>query len=148
MIRLLSIPIVVALALLTTACQTSMVKQFESLKPGMEKDDVLDRMGSPNQTQRVSGKDRWYYNFYDNRIRFNKEVQFVDGMAVYIGEVVQPTEDQTAVAVDTRNESRNKQIDEQMKKEVQENRKAYEAYEAQTRGTDKVRYVPTFEPIR
>jgi outer membrane protein assembly factor BamE len=125
-----------------------MLKQFESIKPGMEKDDVLELMGSPNQTQRVSGKDRWYYTFYDNRIRFQKEVQFVDGTAMYIGEVYQPPADQTAVAVDTRNDERNKAIDEQAKKEVIENRKAYDSYEAQTKGTDKVRYVPQFEPIR
>jgi outer membrane protein assembly factor BamE len=147
MLRLMSIPIVV-IGLFTSACQTSMLKQFESIKPGMEKDDVLDLMGSPNQTQRVSGKDRWYYTFYDNRIRFQKEVQFADGAAIYIGEVYQPPAEQTAVAVDTRNESRNKQLDEEMKKEVQENRKAYDAYEAKTKGTDKVRYVPQFEPIR
>ncbi|WP_413291876.1 outer membrane protein assembly factor BamE [Bdellovibrio sp. HCB185ZH] len=147
MLRLMSVPIVV-IGLFTSACQTSMLKQFESIKPGMEKDDVLDLMGSPNQTQRVSGKDRWYYTFYDKRIRFQKEVQFVDGAAIYIGEVYQPPADQTAVAIDTRNESRNKQIDEEIKKEVQENRKAYDAYESQTKGTDKVRYVPQFEPIR
>lgn len=147
MYRLMSIPIVV-IGLFTSACQTSMLKQFESIKPGMEKDDVLELMGSPNQTQRVSGKDRWYYTFYDNRIRFQKEVQFVDGTAIYIGEVYQPPAEQTAVAVDTRNAERNKSIDEQEKKEVQENRKAYDAYEAQTKGTDKVRYLPTFEPIR
>lgn len=147
MFRLMSIPIVL-LALFTSACQTSMLKQFESIKPGMEKDDVLNIMGSPNQTQRVSGKDRWYYTFYDKRMRFQKEIQFVDGSAIYIGELSQPAADQTAVAVDTRNEARNKQVDEDMKKEIQENRKAYDAYEAQTRGTDKVRYLPQFEPIR
>ncbi|UYL10333.1 outer membrane protein assembly factor BamE [Bdellovibrio sp. SKB1291214] len=147
MYRLMSIPIVV-IGLFTSACQTSMLKQFESIKPGMEKDDVLDLMGSPNQTQRVSGKDRWYYTFYDKRIRFQKEVQFVDNTAIYIGEVYQPPADQTAVAVDARNEERNKSLDEQAKKEVIENRKAYDAYEAQTKGTDKVRYLPTFEPIR
>lgn len=147
MLRLMSIPIVV-IGLFTSACQTSMLKQFESIKPGMEKDDVLDLMGSPNQTQRVSGKDRWYYTFYDKRMRFQKEVQFADGAAIYIGEVSQPPAEQTAVAVDTRNETRNKQVDEEIKKEVQENRKAYDSYESQTKGTDKVRYVPQFEPIR
>ncbi|WP_413583213.1 outer membrane protein assembly factor BamE [Bdellovibrio sp. HCB288] len=147
MLRLMSIPIVV-LGLLTSACQTSMLKQFDSIKPGMEKDDVLDIMGSPNQTQRVSGKDRWYYTFYDKRMRFQKEVQFVDGMAIYIGEVAQPVAEQSAAAVDARNEAHNKQVDEEIKKEVLENRKAYDAYEAQTRGTDKVRYLPQFEPIR
>jgi outer membrane protein assembly factor BamE len=53
----MSIPVIV-LGLLTSACQTSMLKQFDEVKPGMEKDDVLELMGSPDQTQRSQGRDR------------------------------------------------------------------------------------------
>jgi hypothetical protein len=35
-----------------------------------------------------------------------------------------------------------------MMKETTANRKAYDAYEAQTRGEDKVRYIPQFEPLQ
>lgn len=147
MLRLMSIPVIV-LALLTSACQTSMLKQFDGVKPGMEKDDVLDLMGSPDQTQRSQGKDRWYYTFYDKKIRFQKEVQFFEGSAIYVGDFYQPPADQTAIAVDSRNAARNQQVDEQIKKEVEVYRNAYENYEAKTRGEDKVRYVPTFEPVQ
>lgn len=147
MFRLMSIPVIV-LGLLTSACQTSMLKQFEEVRPGMEKDDVLELMGSPDQTQRSQGKDRWYYTFYDKKIRFQKEVQFFEGSAVYVGDFYQPPPEQTAIAVDNRNAERNKQIDEQIKKDIEENRNAYEGYEAKARGEDKVRYVPTFVPVQ
>ncbi|MBO9668685.1 MAG: outer membrane protein assembly factor BamE [Bdellovibrio sp.] len=147
MLRLMSIPVVV-LGLLTSACQTSMLKEFNELKPGMEKDDVLSHMGSPNQTQRFHGKDRWYYVFYDKDMRFEKEVHFFEGNAIYIGDTWQPPEDKSAYAADNSFAAKNKAIDEQMLKDVEAHRNAYENYEAKARGEDKVRYVPKFEPIR
>lgn len=147
MFRLLAIP-VVAIALLTTACQTSMVKQFSEIKPGMEKDDVLGLMGSPTRTQRFHGKDRWTYVFYDQRIRFEKEIQFFEGNAVYIGDTWQPEAEKSAAAMDKLNEEKNQKLDEQLAKDVQQNRRSYEDYEAKSKGNDKVRYVPQFEPIQ
>ncbi len=136
------------LSLLTTACQTSMLKQFSKLQPGMEKDDVLDIMGSPTHTLRSQGKDRWTYVFYDDRIRFEKEVQFFEGNAIYVGEVWQPPAEHSAVAMDTRNEQKNREIDEAIAREVESHRRAYDDYEKKAKGEDKVRYVPDFEPIR
>lgn len=147
MLRYLAIPVVI-IGLLTTACQTSMLKQFGEVKPGMEKDDVLDLMGSPSRTQRYHGKDRWTYVFYDDRIRFEKEVQFFNGNAIYVGDISQPEVTKTAMAVDAINEQKNKEIDEQIAKEVEQHRKEYSDYEAKARGEDKVRYVPEFESIR
>lgn len=149
MLRYWALPVVMLIAFMTTACQTSMLKQFSSLKPGMEKDDVLGIMGSPRQTWRAQGKDRWLYTFYDDRIRFEKEVQFFEGNAVYIGDVRQPEESRSAVAVDTANELKNREIDEQIVKEVAKHRQEYENYEKEVRGQGKeVRYVPTFTPIK
>ena len=138
---------VVLVGMFCSACQTSMVKQWESIKPGMEKNDVLALMGSPNQTQRFHGKDRWFYNFYDSQIRFQKEVQFFEGNAVYIGEVWQPAADQSAAIQDSQNLEKEKQLEIKISKDVETHRTNYEAYEAQTKGEDKVRYLPTFEPI-
>ncbi|MEK2643914.1 outer membrane protein assembly factor BamE [Bdellovibrio sp. BCCA] len=147
MLRYLAIPVVL-IGLLTTACQTSMLKQFSEVKPGMEKDDVLDLMGTPTRTQRYHGKDRWTYVFYDKRIRFEKEVQFFDGSAIYVGDISQPEANRTAVAMDTTNDVKNREIDEQIARDVEKHRRSYEEYEAQSKGEDKVRYVPSFEPVR
>lgn len=147
MLRIMAIPLLL-LCLSTTACQTSMLKQFNEVSPGMEKDDVLGLMGSPQRAQRFHGKDKWTYIFYDKRIRFEKEVQFFEGNAIYVGEVSQPPVEQSAAVVDARNEASNKALDEIIAKETTANRKAYDAYESQTRGEDKVRYVPQFEPLQ
>lgn len=147
MLRYAAIPLM-AISLLTTACQTSMLKQFSKIQPGMEKDDVLDLMGSPTRTLRSQGKDRWTYVFYDDRIRFEKEVQFFEGNAIYVGEVWQPPTERSAVAMDTRNQQKNQEIDEAIAREVEGHRRAYDEYEKKAKGEDKVRYVPEFEPIR
>lgn len=147
MLRKLAIPVVL-ICLWTTACQTSMVKQFENIKPGMEKDDVLNLMGSPNRTQRFHGKDRWTYVFYDQRIRFEKEIQFLEGNAIYVGDVWQPEPENSAVAIDKRNDEKNLLLDSQMIKDIQKYRNSFDEYESRSRGQDKVRYLPKFEPIQ
>lgn len=138
----------IVIGLATTACQTSMLKQFSEVKPGMEKAEVLELMGSPQNTQRFHGKDRWTYVFYDKKIRFEKEVQFFNGSAIYAGEIWQPEADKNAVAMDSSVGKKNREIDEQILRDVEQHRRAYEAYETTAKGNDKVRYVPEFEPIR
>lgn len=147
MLRYLTFSVVI-LSFLTTACQTSMVKQFSELKPGMEKAEVLDVMGSPQNTQRFHGKDRWTYIFYDDRIRFEKEVQFFNGSAIYVGDIWQPEPEKGAVAMDSMVEKKNREIDEQIVRDVEQHRRAFEVYETKSKGEDKVHYVPNFEPIR
>lgn len=147
MLRFAAIPLI-SLSLMLTACQTSMLKQFEEVTPGMEKEDVLDIMGSPTQTQRFHGKDRWTYVFYDKRIKFVKEVQFFEGNAVYVGDIWQPPVEKNAVAMDSFNDRKNREIDEQIAREVESHRQSYSEFEKKSKGEDKVRYVPAFEPVR
>lgn len=130
------------------ACQSSPLKDFAEVKPGMEKDDVLAVMGNPSRTQRFHGKDRWTYIFYDQRIRFEKEVQFFEGNAIYIGDTWQPPQEQSAFVADRHNEEKNASIDAELAKEASEARNGYINYEAKVKGTDKVRYLPTFKPLQ
>ncbi len=131
-----------------TACQSSPVKDFTSIKFGMEKSDVLETMGNPRRTQRFQGKDRWTYVFYDKQIRFEKEVQFFEGNAIYVGDTSEPAENQSAFAVDKLNESKNKALDEQQTRDAIENRNAYNIYEAKIKGTSSPQYVPVFKPLQ
>jgi outer membrane protein assembly factor BamE len=147
MLRYLAIPVVL-LGLMLTGCQTNILNKFNQVKHGMEKDDVLNLMGSPQRTQRFHGKDRWTYVFYDHRIRFEKEVHFFENNAVYVGDVWQPEENRSAFAMDKANDAKNVEIDAQIMKDLDTHRQAYDKYESQVRGTDKIRYLPTFEPIR
>lgn len=133
-------------SLLLLGCQTNMLKAYQKLTPGMEKDDVLEVMGSPQRTQRFHGKDRWTYIFYEDRVRYEKEIQFFEGNAVYVGEPWQP--EVSAAQVDAKNEASNKALEEDALKKYQDNPKAYSNYESEVRGTDKVRYIPTFKPVQ
>ncbi|AHI04703.1 putative lipoprotein [Bdellovibrio bacteriovorus W] len=133
---------------LLISCQTSPLKSFSEIKPGMEKGDVLYLMGSPNRTERVKGKDRWTYIFYENRIRFEKEVVFARGNAVYMGNPVEAEGEKTALAMDMRNDRINQEALEAEEQSRKKHRLDYENYESQTRGEDKVRYVPQFEAIQ
>lgn len=148
MLRKLGLFFLVLFGFALMGCQTSMLKQFGKLKPGMEKDDVLGIMGSPNSTTRSKGKDRWTYVIYDDRIRFEKEVQFFEGNAIYVGEVWEPAPEFTAIAMDAANDSKNQAIDAEIARDIEKHRKSYESYESEVRGNDKVRYMPVFEPVR
>lgn len=149
MLRLL-MSILLTSSFALVGCQTSMVKQFNQVKSGMDKDDVLEIMGSPNRTERFHGKDRWTYVFYDNQIKHQKEVQFFEGSAVYIGDTWQPPEEKSAFAIDKRNEESEKAIQEQLAKEesvLQAARREFTTYESSVRSEDRVRYVPAFKGV-
>lgn len=92
-------------------CQTSMYQQFEQVNVGMDKDDVLQIMGSPQRTQRWRGKDRWTFVFYEDRIRFEKEVQFHEGIATYVGYIWQPPKEESAEYIDQKNKERSEYLD-------------------------------------
>lgn len=131
---------------LLSGCQTSMLKEYNKISLGMEKDDVLELMGSPQRTQRFHGKDRWTYVFYDTKVRYEKEVQFFEGNAIYVGDKWEP--EVTAAQVDAKNEASNKALEDESLRKYQENPQAYSNYEKEVRGTDKVRYVPSFKPVQ
>jgi outer membrane protein assembly factor BamE len=145
--KLFAIPLVMVTIFLS-ACQSSPLRQFSELKAGMEKDDVLNIMGSPNRSQRFHGKDRWTYVFYDNKIRFEKEIHFFEGNAVYIGEVWQPEEARSAYFADRVNEEKNKKLDDQITVEKEKATHAFQDYEGELKGTTKVIYTPQFIPVR
>ncbi len=133
-------------SLMLSACQTKMFDEYRKLRPGMEKDDVLEVMGSPQRTQRFHGKDRWTYVFYDDKLRQEKEVQFFEGNAVYVGDPWQP--EVSAAQADANNEASNKVLEDEALRRFQETPAAYSTYESEVHGTDGVRYVPNFKPVQ
>ena len=52
--------------LFLSGCQTNMNKAFESVKTGMDKDQVLEAIGGPRAVTRFHGKDRWFIVYYHN----------------------------------------------------------------------------------
>lgn len=146
--RKLALLLIAALAPLVNAgCQTSMGTDFQKLKPGMEKAQVLDIMGSPQRTQRWRGLDRWTYIFYDQELREEREVHFDQGKASYIGAKHVPTV--SAEQQDAINEASNREVEERIRRNREEAARNLENYEGEIRGTESnPGYVPTFDPVQ
>ena len=131
-----------------TGCQTNMKKAFDEVKPGMDKEQVLEAIGGPRAVTRFHGKDRWFIMFYENGIRYEREIHFLNGIADYVGENYVAPEEKQAAVVDKKNEESNEQV----YKELVESRSQFgvgqEEYEKKVKGMDKVRFVPKFEDVR
>jgi outer membrane protein assembly factor BamE (lipoprotein component of BamABCDE complex) len=92
---------------LFVGCSTTRHKEFAQVKPGMDKQAVLEFAGNPDRTMRYQGKDRWIYDFrLDDYSTDSQEVHFQEGRVVYIGKAIQPTV--SAAEQDDLNESSNR----------------------------------------
>lgn len=135
-------------ALFLTSCQTHLLKEFETITPGMEKDDVLGKMGSPSTSMRLHNKDRWIYVFYDDKMKLEKEVHFFEGNVVYIGEKWEPPYEKQASVVDAKNKLQDEALRRQTEQDAETRRDSFEDFTRRTRLQDRVRYLPEFTPIR
>jgi outer membrane protein assembly factor BamE len=72
------------------ACQSSRLKGFDNLMLGQEKNTVLNLIGSPTYHERVKDQDRWTYIIYENDIRHEKVIYFLDGIVSYQGLPISP----------------------------------------------------------
>ncbi len=79
------------LVLLVSGCQTPRYKEFESVRGGMTKGEVLAAVGGPDRTQRWHGRDRWEYTLYGHpEGDIVREVHFENGKSTYIGPAIKP----------------------------------------------------------
>jgi outer membrane protein assembly factor BamE len=99
---------ILALPLLS-GCQTSRYKEFETLKSGMSKADVLASVGGPARTQRWHGRDRWEYRLIGMEGEVVREVHFENGKSTYIGAAIKPAV--SADEQDRLNEASNRAAD-------------------------------------
>lgn len=149
MLRRLLLP--AAMLILLSGCQTSMLKSFDQVHAGMDKHQVLETMGSPTATTRLHGKDRWIYRFYDDKIRFEKEVHFLNGTVVHKGDSWEPAAEKTAEAADKR--SAELEVAYEAEAEAREearkaNAEAYAEYERKSRNAKDVKYMPSFIDLK
>jgi outer membrane protein assembly factor BamE len=81
----------VALAMwLSMGCQTSPIVEFENVTLGQDKSAVLEVVGGPSWKDRIKGTDRWTYILYQDGMRLEREVHFLDGIVVFKGETPGP----------------------------------------------------------
>ena len=119
--------------------------QFEQVRVGMDKDQVLAIMESPQRTQRWHGQDRWTYIFHDGTNWVQKEVHFSEGISNYVGDTVKP--EVSAADQDSKNEVANAEVDKTLRARKDLNQKAFSNYEDNYRGEKSIHYVPQFKPI-
>ncbi|MBL7546196.1 MAG: outer membrane protein assembly factor BamE [Bdellovibrionaceae bacterium] len=140
----------ISLCLFLVSCQTNMAKQFDKIKLGSDKDSVLDSLGNPRNITRMGGEDRWYYMYYQDDIRQQKEIHFRDGLVIYVGERKKPTPEIDPVAVDAKNAAVNKQLDDEADRRKEASKNAYTnymKYQKKLKKEDEVQYLPDFEPL-
>lgn len=149
MLRRLLLP--AAMLILLSGCQTSMLKSFDQVHAGMDKHQVLEAMGSPTATTRLHGKDRWIYRFYDDKIRFEKEVHFLNGTVVHKGDSWEPTNERTAEAADKRaaEAEATYQAEAIAREEARKSSaEAFAEYERNSRNAKDVKYMPAFIDLK
>ena len=132
-------------------CQTNMVRQFNQVHEGMDKDEVLELMGSPTTKTRFHGKDRWFYTYYENDVRYDKEIHFLNGKSVYVGGPYEPPVERSAAVADQKNQELDDKLQtDKAKRQVErKNVDAIEEYEKEVRGEGKkVKYMPDFKPVQ
>jgi outer membrane protein assembly factor BamE (lipoprotein component of BamABCDE complex) len=130
----------------SVGCQTNELKQYEKLKVGMDKADVLGIMGSPKRTERRRGVDRWNYSFYQENQLYDKEVQFQNGSATYVGELTKP--EISADDQDKMNADSNKAVEAQWAQQRIENRAQSSKYFNSEQADSQIRFVPQFQPVQ
>lgn len=131
-----------------SGCQTNMNKAFESVKTGMDKDQVLEAIGGPRAVTRFHGKDRWFIVYYHNDLRFEKEIHFTNGLATYVGEPYEAPAEKQAAFVDRQNAIQDILTHQDIVNSRNEAAFEEARFEKKVRKEDKVRVVPQFEPIR
>ncbi len=78
------------LALVSCQSAPSLLKDFDNVPLGAEKIDVLEKIGNPTFFDRKLGQDRWTYQIYEDNIKHEKVVYFLDGFVTYRGEPIPP----------------------------------------------------------
>ena len=67
-------------------CASNPIHEFQKIKRGMEKTDVIEIMESPYRVFRVNDTDVWVYRFRENNSWESREIHFRDGVVQFSGE--------------------------------------------------------------
>lgn len=73
------------LILIIQGCAHKPFKNFQKVKIGMDKGDVIHLLGGPHRAIRFDGKDIWFYQFYQKGSWIKKEIAFNNGFVHYFG---------------------------------------------------------------
>jgi outer membrane protein assembly factor BamE (lipoprotein component of BamABCDE complex) len=116
-----------AISLLALGCQTPRFREFEQVKVGMSKEQVLSTAGNPSSRDRKDSVDRWSYSLHDHPDgKTVREVHFVEGVSTYVGPKLVPVI--SAEQQDQLNEIKNREAEERERVDYSSVQKQYEIH--------------------
>lgn len=75
----------VILFLLTLCgCATSVPRALDDVRPGMDKDRVLETAGNPKRTFREAMQDKWIYTYFEKDQEWRRVVVFEEGKVLRV----------------------------------------------------------------
>ncbi len=74
---------VICATLLIAGC-TTFSQSMDRIRAGMDKDEVLSRLGSPKRTFRENGLDNWIYLYFQGDQEFRRDVVFESGKVIRV----------------------------------------------------------------
>lgn len=111
-------------------CTTSLKESLDKIESGMDKSEVIDRVGSPNRSYRKNEQDVWLYRVHDDDTSNLHEITFVDGRVTYTGAERDPTEKPNNVGMKTK-----EQADEELRRKLKPKKKIKEFKEIKEDGS-------------
>lgn len=76
------------ISLWLTACASTPHADLDEVRSGMDKDQVLQKVGNPKRTFRASGQDHWIYVYFQDGQEVARQIDFADGKVVKVGRPV------------------------------------------------------------
>ncbi len=120
-------------------------RQFSKIANGMPKYEVLDRLGEPTRVRRSQGRDRWTYIYQHKGIQVEREIHFVEGKVVYVGNP--PAAKVSAEQADEENRRTTEDNEQSRVLKKAEKRNLYENLEKDMKGNPSKKKVPDYNEL-
>lgn len=78
----------IVLLLTLSGCASTVPRALDDVRPGMDKDRVLETAGNPKRTFREAMQDHWIYTYFEKDQEWRRIVIFEDGKVVKITRAV------------------------------------------------------------
>ena len=82
----------IIITLIFVSCASHQTQSLRKIDVGMDKSDVLEKIGNPTRKARVLGQDRWTYEIDGDSGTDTTYIFFQEGRVTYIGGAEEPTD--------------------------------------------------------
>lgn len=139
--------LILLLGMFLVSCASALYKEFEQLKVGMDKSQVVEVVGSPSRTDYRMNKHIWTYRFFDNGQPFTKELHFDKDKLVYIGDPIPVKRPKYSTAADEAEIQRDTAPKASPNNDHVVSEEIRKASEDEANAPQKPKVVPEFKPV-